>query len=155
MPEASFEPEPTTPVPPRIIQARTQTAFEQGIPGRRFSHFGYPFDSESEQEVTETAISDPAPQVVFPETDDLELLFSDQAVIQHKAPTRSLIPSPSGTSAPQLSKPSLTDTLNNFPLFSHRTGKPSGPEPLIEEEQPQEADSHPAQPNTSNCRGRS
>ena len=34
LPEASFEMEPTAPVPPRTIQTRTQTALQQGIPRR-------------------------------------------------------------------------------------------------------------------------
>ena len=120
LPEASYELEITRPVPPRTIQTRTQTDLEREIPGRtgqRFSHFGYPFDSESKQEVTEPPILDPSPQVVFPELDDLEPLFSDQEELQPETPTRCLIPSPSGTSAPLLSNPYLTDTLSNFPLF--------------------------------------
>ena len=48
LPEASFNLEPTHLVPPRTIQTRTQTALEQGIPRRSFSHFAYPSDSESE-----------------------------------------------------------------------------------------------------------
>ena len=31
LPEATFEAEPTRPVPPRMIQTRTQTTLEQGI----------------------------------------------------------------------------------------------------------------------------
>ena len=68
--------------------------------------------------MTEPPIPDPAPQVVFPELDDLEPMFSDQEEVQSEALTRSLTPSPSGTSAPILSNPSLTDTLSNFPLFN-------------------------------------
>ena len=165
LPEASFELEPTKPGPPRTIETRTQTALEQGIPRRRFSHFGYHSDSESEQEVTEPPILDPGMQVVFPELDDLQPLFSDQEGIQPEAPTRSLIPSPLGSTAPLLSNPSLVDTLNNFPLFSPQTKSPSDPEPLVEAEQPQEPEREngiqdpnpnqlPAQPNTSNRRGR-
>ena len=56
LPEASFELEPTRPVPPRTIQTRTQTALEQGIPRRRFSHFDYPSDSDSEPAITEPPI---------------------------------------------------------------------------------------------------
>ena len=55
----------------------------------------------------------------------MEPLFSDQEEIQPETPNKSLIPSPSGTSAPLLSNPSLTDTLSNFPLF-----EPSEQEPL-------------------------
>ena len=132
LPEASFELEQTRPVPPRTIDTRTQTALEQGIPRPRFSHFGYPSHSESEQEVTEPPILDPASQVMFPELDDLEALFSDQEEIQPEAPRRSLIPSTSESSAPLLSNPSLTDTINNFPLFSPRTGSRRSPEPLVE-----------------------
>ena len=57
-------------------------------------------------------------QTQFFEFDDLEPLFSDQEEIQPQTTTRSLLPSPTGTSAPLLSYPSLTDTLNNFPMFS-------------------------------------
>ena len=119
LPEASFELEPTGPVPPRAIQTVCmQTALEQGIPRRRFSHFGYPSDSESDREVTEPPVPDPVPQAVFPELDDLEPLYSDQEEIQPKThPTGSLVPSPSETSAPLLSNPSLSDTLSNFPLL--------------------------------------
>ena len=39
LPEASFELEPTGPVPPRTIQTRTERAIEQGIPQRRYSLF--------------------------------------------------------------------------------------------------------------------
>ena len=166
LPDASFQLEPTNALPPRTILTRTQTALEQGIPRRRFCHFGYPSDSESEHEVTEQSILDPAPHVVFPELDDLELQFSDQEEIQPEAPTRSLIPSPSGTTAPLLSNPSLTDTLSNFPLLCPRTESASGSEPLFEAEQPQGADREsgakdpnpnqsPARSNTSDRRGRS
>ena len=118
LPEASFELEPTEPVPPRTIQTRTQTALEQGISRRRFSHFGYPSDSDSDREVTEPPVPNPVPQTVFPELDDLEPLYSDQEEIQPEThPTGILVPSPSGTSAPLLSNLSLTDTLSNFPLF--------------------------------------
>ena len=122
--EASFELEPIGSVPPRTIQTRTQTALEQGIPRRRFSHFDYPSDSDSEPATTEPPIPDPAPQVVFPELDDLEPLYSDLEEIQSEALTRILIPSPSGTSAPLLSNPSLTDTLSNFPLFNPNESRP-------------------------------
>ena len=47
--EITFEMEPTAPVPPRKIQTRTQSALQQGIPRRRFSHFGYSSKSESDQ----------------------------------------------------------------------------------------------------------
>ena len=121
LPEASFEMEPTRPVPPRTIQTRTQTALEQGIPRRRFSHFGYPTDSEPvEQPVGETQ-----QPVVFPELDHVEPLFSDQEEVLPEPP-RSLIPSPSGTSAPLLFNPALTDTLSNFPFFRSQAGIISG-----------------------------
>ena len=55
---------------------------------------------------------------MFPELDDLEPLLSDQEEIQSETLARSLIPSPSGTSAPLLSNPSLTDTLSNFSLLN-------------------------------------
>ena len=79
----------------------------------------------------EPTIVGPAPQVVFPELDDLVPLFSDQEEIHPEATTRSLIPPPSETSAPLLSNPSLTDTLGKSPLFSSQTGNPTGPEHLI------------------------
>ena len=120
LPEASFEMEPTGSVPPRTIQTRTQTALEQGIPRRRFSHFGYPSDSDSEREENEPTVQNPASPAVFPDLDDLEPLYSDQEEVQPAAPP-SLISSPSGTSAPLLSNPSLTDTLSNFPLFGPRS----------------------------------
>ena len=132
LPKASFELKPTRPVPSRTIQTRTQTALEQGIPRRRFSHFDYPSDSDSEPAITEPPIPDPTPQVVSPELDDLETLFSDQEEVQLEMLTETLIPSPSGTSAPLLSNPSLTDTLSNIPLFN-----PSESRPLAQEEQPQ------------------
>ena len=53
LPEASFEMEPTRPVPPRTIQTRTQTALGQGVPRRRFSQFNYPSESDSEAEAAE------------------------------------------------------------------------------------------------------
>ena len=137
LPEASFELEPTAPVPPRTIQTRTQTALEQGIPRRRFSHFGYPSESESDPEPTEQPTAEVQQPVVFPDIDDLEPLFSDhEEVLPEPAPI--LIPSPSGTSAPLLSNPALTDTLSNFPLFSSRAGCSVGLEP-VEEAEPQEA----------------
>ena len=126
LPEASFEMEPTGSVPPRTIQTRTQTALEQGIPRRRFSHFGYPSDSDSEREENEPTVQNPAPPAVFPDLDDLEPLYSDQEEVQPATPP-SLIPSPSGTSAPLLSNPSLTDTLSNFPLFGPRSEDPISP----------------------------
>ena len=124
LPEASFEMEPTGSVPPRTIQTRTQTALEQGIPRRRSSHFGYPSDSYSEREENEPTVQNPAPPAVFPDLDDLEPLYSDQEEVQPAAPP-SLIPSPSGTSAPLLSNPSLTDTLSNFPPVWPPIGGPN------------------------------
>ena len=52
-------------------------------------------------------------------------------------PAPSLMPSPSGTSAPLLSNPALTYTLSNFPLFSSRAGSSVGLE-LVEEAEPRE-----------------
>ena len=124
LPEASFELKPTRPVPSRTIQTRTQTALEQGIPQRRFSHFEYPSDFDSKPAKTEPPIPHPAPQVVFPELDDLEPLFPDQEEVQPEMLTESLILSPSGTSAPLLSNPSLTDTLSNFLLFNPSESRP-------------------------------
>ena len=136
LPEASFEMEPTAPVPPRTIQTRTQSALEQGIPRRRFSHFGYPSESESDQEPVEQPIEETQQPMVCPEIDDLEPLYSDQEEVLPE-PAPSLVPSPSGTSAPLLSNPALTDTLSNFPLFSSRAGS-SVELQLAEEAEPQE-----------------
>ena len=161
LPEASFEMEPTGSVPPRTIQTRTQTALEQGIPRRRFSHFGYPSDSDSEREENEPTVQNPASPAVFPDLDDLEPLYSDQEEVQPAAPP-SLISSPSGTSAPLLSNPSLTDTLSNFPLFGPlsensispvETKPPSGTEGEEERvhQSPVQCSTHP---DTTNRRGR-
>ena len=136
LPEASFEMEPTAPVPPRTIQTRTQSALEQGIPRRRFSHFGYPSESESDQEPVEQPIEETQQPMVCPEIDDLEPLYSDQEEVLPE-PAPSLVPSPSGTSAPLLSNPALTETLSNFPLFSSRAGSSVELE-LAEEAEPQE-----------------
>ena len=136
LPEASFEMEPTAPVPPRTIQTRTQSALEQGIPRRRFSHFGYPSESESDQEPVEQPIEETQQPMVCPEIDDLEPLYSDQEEVLPE-PAPSLVSSPSGTSAPLLSNPALTDTLSNFPLFSSRAGSSVELE-LAEEAEPQE-----------------
>ena len=136
LPEASFEMEPTAPVPPRTIQTRTQSALERGIPRRRFSHFGYPSESESDREPMDQPIEEPQQPMVHPDIDDLEPLYSDQEEILPE-PAPSLVPSPSGTSAPLLSNPALTDTLSNFPLFSSRAGSSVGLE-LAEEAEPQE-----------------
>ena len=136
LPEASFEMEPTAPVPPRTIQTRTQSALERGIPRRRFSHFGYPSESESDREPMDQPIEEPRQPMVHPDIDDLEPLYSDQEEVLPE-PAPSLVPSPSGTSAPLLSNPTLTDTLNNFPLFSSRAGSSVGLE-LAEEAEPQE-----------------
>ena len=114
--------EPTALLPPRTIKTHTQTALEQGLPRRRFSHFGYPSDSESDREMTEQPIPEFTSPMIFPGLDDLEPLFSDQEEVLPEPP-RSLIPSPSGTSAPLLSSPALTDTLSIFPLFSSKTQK--------------------------------
>ena len=136
LPEALFEMEPTAPVPPRTIQTRTQSALEQGIPRRRFSHFGYPSESDSDRESMNQPIEEEQQPVVYPELDDLEPLYSDQEEVLPK-PLPSLIPSPSGTSAPLLSNPALTDTLSNFPLFSSRAASSVGLE-FAEEVEPQE-----------------
>ena len=136
LPEASFEMEPTAPVPPRTIQTRTQSALERGIPRRRFSHFGYPSESESDQEPVEQPIEETQQPMVCPEIDDLEPLYSDQEeVLPEQASSQA--PSPSGTSAPLFSNPALTDTLSNFPLFSSRAGSSVELE-LAEEAKPQE-----------------
>ena len=58
LPEASFEMEPTAPVPPRTIQTRTQSALERGIPCRQFSHFGQPSESESDRERVDPLIEE-------------------------------------------------------------------------------------------------
>ena len=89
--------------------------------------------------MTEPTILDPAQQEVLTELDDLEPLFSDQEKIQPEVPTRSLIPSTTGTSAPFLSNRSLTDTRSNFPLFGSQAGSPKGPELHTEDEPPQDA----------------
>ena len=78
LPEASIEVEPTRPIPPHMTQTRTQTALEQGILRRRLSHFGYPFESESDHEMIEQPIEETQQPVVFPELDDLKPLHSDQ-----------------------------------------------------------------------------
>ena len=162
LPQTSLEMEPTRPVPPRIIQTRTQTAIEQGIPRRRFSQFGYPSESESEAEAAEPPPMNSPSQVVFPELDDLEPLFSDQEEIQPPTFIEGLIPSPSGTSAPLLSNPSLTDTLSNFLLFIPQTRDPNQSAPSAPTADPQEpnvdldnqiANQSPP-PRTSNRRGR-
>ena len=155
--------EPTAPIPPLTIQTRTQSALQRGIPRRRFSHFGYPSESESDQEPTEQPITEAQQLMVFPDIDDLEPLFSDQEEILPEPP--SLIPSPSGTSAPLLSNPALTDTLSNFPLFGSQNGGSRRPEPDEEVEPREETDREQQEPNrdaivsptpgrTANRRGR-
>ena len=81
-------------------------------------------------------IEEPQQPMIYPDIDDLEPLYSDQEEVRPE-PTPSLIPSPSGTSAPLLSNPALTDTLSNFPLFSSRAGSLTGLQ-TIEEPEPQE-----------------
>ena len=159
LPEASFEMEPTRPVPPRTIQTRTQTALGQGVPRRRFSQFDYPSESDSEAEAAEPPPMTPPSQVVFPEVDDLEPLFSDQDEILPPTLIESLIPSPSGTSAPLLSNPSLTDTLSNFPLFNQQTTHPNEPtdpiqatEPLDNNDGPDHQIANPNPPPTTTTR---
>ena len=129
------------PIPTRLQpQARpgagcdTQSALERGIPRRRFSHFGYPSESESDQEQMDQPIEEPQQPMIYPDIDDLEPLYSDQEEVRPE-PTPSLIPSPSGTSAPLLSNPALPDTLSNFPLFSSRAGSLTGLQ-TIEEPEP-------------------
>ena len=134
--EASFEMEPTAPVPPRTFQTRTQSALQQGIPRRRFSHFGYPSETESDQEPIAPPSAETQQPLVFPDIDDLEPLFSDQEEVLPEQP-QSLIPSPSGTSAPLLSNPALSDTLSNFPLYSSQKGSSARLE-LAQEAEPQE-----------------
>ena len=161
LPEASFELEPTRPIPPCFIQMPTQTALEQGIPRRRFSQFGYPSESESEAEAAAPPPMNSPSQVVFSELDDLEPLFSDQEEIQPPTLIESFIPSPSGTSAPLLSNPSLTDTLSIFPLFYPQTRDPNQSSPLSPTADPQEPDvdldnqiaNQNPPPRTSNRRG--
>ena len=141
----------------------TQTALEQGVPRRRFSQYGYPSESDSQAEAPEPPpMTSPPPQVVFPEVDDLEPLFSDQEEKLPPTLTESLIPSPSGTSAPLLSNPSLTDTLSNFPLFNQHTKDPNEPTDPIQTTEPQEHNVGPDNqitsqnppPTTTNRRGR-
>ena len=159
LPEASFEMEPTRPVHPRTIQARTQTALEQGVPRRRFSQIGYPSESDSEAEAAGPPPMTSPSQVVFPEVDDLEPLFPDQDEILPPTLIESLIPSPSGTSAPLLSNPSLTDTLSNFPLFNQQTTHPNEPtdpiqatEPLESNDGPDDQIANPNPPPTTSTR---
>ena len=109
--------EPTAPVPPRTIQTRTQFAVERGIPRRRFSHFGYPSESESDREPMDQPIEETQQSMLCPNSDNFEPLYSDQEEVLPE-PAPSLISSPSATSAPLLSNPALTDTLSNFPLFN-------------------------------------
>ena len=85
---------------------------------------------------------------MFPELDDLEPLFSDQDEVLPE-PARSLIFSPTGTSAPLLSNPALTDTLRNFPLFSSPAGSSNGAEP-IEEDEPQRGTDREDQASSQN-----
>ena len=160
--EASFKVEPARLVSPRTIQTRTQTALEQGVPRRRFSQFGYPSESDSEAEAPGPPPMTSPSQVVFPEVGDLEPLFSDQEEILPPTLSESLIPSPSGTSAPLLSNPSLTDTLSNFPLFNQQTKDPNEPTDPIQTIEPQERNVGPDNqitsqnppPTTTNRRGR-
>ena len=155
--------EPTAPIPPRTIQTRTKSALQRGIPRRRFSHFGYPSESELDQEPTEQPITEAQQPMVFPDIDDLEPLFSDQEEILTEPP--SLIPSPSGTSEPLLSSPALTDTLSNFPLFGSQNSGSRRPEADEEVEPREETNREQQEPNrdaivsptpgrTANRRGR-
>ena len=129
--------EPTGSVPPLTFQTRTQGInLQQGIPRRRFSHFGYPSETESDQEPIAPPFAETQQPLVFPDIDDLEPLFSDQEEVLPEQP-QSLIPSPSGTSAPLLSNPALSDTLSNFPLYSSQKGSSARLE-LAQEAEPQE-----------------
>ena len=122
----SFDKEP--------IQTRTQTALKQGIPLGCLSHFGYPSESAADQELITQPMQEETQQpVVLLDFDDLEPLFSDQEELLPD-PARSLLPSPSGTSAPLLSNPALTHTFSNFPSFISRTGSSGGVEPIDENE---------------------
>ena len=78
---------------------------EQGIRRRWFSHFGYPSDSEPDHEPVEESVEE---TMVFPELDDMEPLFSEREEILRE-PAGILLPSPTGTSAPLLSNPALTE----------------------------------------------
>ena len=122
------------PFPHRTIQTRSQTTLKQGTPRNRFSHFEHPSESDADQELITQLMQEETHQLlVFSDLDDLESLFSDQEEILLE-PARSLLPSSSGTSAPLLSKPALTDTLSNFPLFSSRAGSSERLEPTHENE---------------------
>ena len=55
-------------------------------------------------------------------------------------PTSSLLPSPTGMSAPLLSNPALTDTLSNFPLFSSRASSSRELERDVEDQPLEEID---------------
>ena len=86
--------------------------------------------------------------MVFPDIDDQEPLFSDQEEVLPEQP-QSLIPSPSGTSAPLLSNPALTDTLSNFPLYSSQNGS-SGRLELAQEAEPQKENNEEIQESDRN-----
>ena len=152
--EASFELEPT--------RTYKTTALEQGVARRRFGQFGYPSESDSEAEAPGHPPMISPSQVVFTDVDDLEPLFFDQEEILPPTLTENLIPSPSGTSAPLLSNPSLTDTLSNFPLFNQQTNDPNEPTDPIQTTEPQEHNVGPdtqitsqnPPPTTTNRRGR-
>ena len=88
LPEASFEMEPTAPVPPSTIQTRAQSALERGIPRRPFSHFGYPSESESDQEQMGQPIEEPQQPMIYPDIDDLEPLYSDQEEVKARTNTK-------------------------------------------------------------------
>ena len=61
-------------------------------------------ESESDREPVDPLIEEAQQPVVFPDIDDLEPLFSDQKEVLPE-PAPSLMPPPSGTSAPLLSNP--------------------------------------------------
>ena len=115
--------------------------------------------------MTEQPIPESTQPMVFPELDDLEPIFTDQKEILLEESMRNLLPSPTGTSAPLLSNPSLTDTLTIFPLFSSQGGNSIIPEPPVENEPQEEVneetqipDTYPVQPlrpyRTTHRRGR-
>ena len=90
----------------------------------------------------------------------MEPLFSDQEEIQPETLAKSLIPSPSGTSASLLSNPSLTDTLSNFPLFESSEQEslalPGQSQSAVAEQENENPDTlpPPAPPSNGNERGR-
>ena len=78
---------------------------------------------------------------VFPELDDLTQLLSDQEEVLPEPPTHSHLPSLTGTSAPLLSNPALTDTLSYFPLLDSQVSSFVGAESAVENEPSVETES--------------